>query len=328
VTDDDDEGLLASIKDAVGLGDDDADEAQPADDPDETVRVQADESPADPEPTPSYEATEDDVEPGLLGLLLRAGDYLAWHGDRWEAELKDEPQQAPTPPPPEVWVGTFTLLGEQIPWNMHGWSPRLRHGASLISVGLASLLVLLGIIVELAVGAPTWFLTVLLVGVTVTLAFQLAVFLTDETQPEPVAAPEPEPEPAAAAAGAGGAAWGEVEAPGEEPEPEPEPEPAAPADEPGPLDILTLKCSECGEVFDVEDHGERPLTHTCPGCGADGEIPTSELPDPADLRDEEPDADEPDEAGEPDAPAGDIPEETGDPIPEFNLDDEPDEDQP
>lgn len=34
--------------------------------------------------------------------------------------------------------------------------------------------------------------------------------------------------------------------------------------------ILTLKCGECGTVFDVTDTGARPLYHTCPGCGAEG----------------------------------------------------------
>lgn len=34
--------------------------------------------------------------------------------------------------------------------------------------------------------------------------------------------------------------------------------------------MLTLRCGDCTTVFDVTDTGERPLYHTCPGCGAEG----------------------------------------------------------
>ncbi|MHB8605094.1 MAG: hypothetical protein ACYDCK_07525 [Thermoplasmatota archaeon] len=37
-----------------------------------------------------------------------------------------------------------------------------------------------------------------------------------------------------------------------------------------PAGVLTLKCGECGTIFDVNDTGERPLYHTCPGCGTEG----------------------------------------------------------
>ncbi|HVL86781.1 MAG TPA: zinc ribbon domain-containing protein [Candidatus Thermoplasmatota archaeon] len=33
---------------------------------------------------------------------------------------------------------------------------------------------------------------------------------------------------------------------------------------------ITLKCGNCGTIFDVRDLGTRPLHHTCPGCGAEG----------------------------------------------------------
>ena len=33
---------------------------------------------------------------------------------------------------------------------------------------------------------------------------------------------------------------------------------------------LTLRCGDCGTVFDLSDTGERPLYHACPGCGAEG----------------------------------------------------------
>ena len=36
--------------------------------------------------------------------------------------------------------------------------------------------------------------------------------------------------------------------------------------------VLTLRCGDCGTIFDVTDTGERPLYHTCPGCGAEGAL--------------------------------------------------------
>lgn len=48
--------------------------------------------------------------------------------------------------------------------------------------------------------------------------------------------------------------------------------------------LLTLKCGECGTVFDVPDTGQRPLYHTCPGCGAEGMLKgelTPSAPEPA-----------------------------------------------
>lgn len=294
----------------------------------EPDQVRADPSPAsddpdpdsgpDPEPNP-YEGGPDAAEPGLMGLLFRAGDRLAYQGDLWEARVRDDHTRAPTPPPPPVFVGTFHLGGNEVPWNMHDWSPTERRGASLLAAALASFLVVVGILAQFVAPGATWFLTLLLVGVVVTFAFQLAVFLTAEE----AAAPGREPAPAGATAAGAGAGAATRETAWEEPDEEAAD--AAPADGDEPLDVLTLKCSDCGEVFDVEDHGERPLTHTCPGCGADGEIPASELPDPADLRDD--DADEADDGeSEPEAPAGEIPQETGDPIPEFELDDEDDRD--
>lgn len=294
-----------------------ADSSPVEDEPD--LKQVEDEPEAEPESEPNpYEAGHgaEAAEPGLMGLLIRAGDRLAYEGDRWEARIRDDPQAHPTPPPPPVWVGTFTLAGTEIPWNMHEWSPGVRRSASLVAAAVTSFLVVLGIAAQFLAPGASWFLTLLLVGVVIAFAFELAVFLTAEPRPEPVR----EPAPAGAAAAGAGAAAGGAATKGETTWEEPDEEPAPPAED-EPLDILTLKCSDCGEVFDVEDHGDRPLTHTCPGCGADGEIPASELPDPADLRDEPEEADEGDE---PDAPAGEIPQETGDPIPEFDLDDEDD----
>lgn len=48
---------------------------------------------------------------------------------------------------------------------------------------------------------------------------------------------------------------------------------------------LTLRCGDCGTVFDVADDGTRPLYHTCPGCGAEGVLreptpPVAPAPEP------------------------------------------------
>ncbi|HET6315336.1 MAG TPA: zinc ribbon domain-containing protein [Chloroflexota bacterium] len=35
---------------------------------------------------------------------------------------------------------------------------------------------------------------------------------------------------------------------------------------------IVIRCKQCGEVFPVEDTGERPLATTCPHCGKTGSI--------------------------------------------------------
>ncbi|MHB8585170.1 MAG: hypothetical protein ACYDDF_04955 [Thermoplasmatota archaeon] len=48
---------------------------------------------------------------------------------------------------------------------------------------------------------------------------------------------------------------------------------------------LTLRCSECATIFELEDPGFRPLYHVCPGCGVTGVIeperPSTPAPPPA-----------------------------------------------
>jgi hypothetical protein len=43
---------------------------------------------------------------------------------------------------------------------------------------------------------------------------------------------------------------------------------------------VTLRCGDCGTVFDLADTGERPLYHACPGCGAEG-VMRDPVPGPA-----------------------------------------------
>jgi DNA-directed RNA polymerase subunit RPC12/RpoP len=61
---------------------------------------------------------------------------------------------------------------------------------------------------------------------------------------------------------------------------------SAPAPRPAPR-TLTLRCGDCGTVFDLTDTGERPLYHACPGCGAEGVMRD---PAPAPAQDEPPEA--------------------------------------
>jgi len=44
---------------------------------------------------------------------------------------------------------------------------------------------------------------------------------------------------------------------------------------------LTLRCGDCGTIFDVADTGVRPLLHSCPGCGAEGAL--DDVPEPSDA---------------------------------------------
>lgn len=44
--------------------------------------------------------------------------------------------------------------------------------------------------------------------------------------------------------------------------------------------VVTLRCADCGTVFDLEDPGFRPLYHVCPGCGSQGVLEAEEKPPP------------------------------------------------
>lgn len=133
------------------------------------------------------------------------------------------------------------------------WDMPMRRKASLGVTVLAGALVGFTLVAWLigARGADLFLLVVLLLLI-LALAFQALVVVTGLGQQS------------LAGAGAGAeAAW---EAP-----PEGAPPPAAaPA-------AITLKCSSCGTVFDVQDSGERPLRHTCPGCGAVGELTEADI---------------------------------------------------
>lgn len=141
--------------------------------------------------------------------------------------------------------------------NPGEWEPQQRRTGSLVALGLAVLLA--------AVGVGTWFflkdqgamLYWVLVGLlALVLLFTLALLVlgmrADRAREEPHAphvgptAPHHAEEEAAAY--------------------------AAPAE--SAVKVISLRCGDCGTVFDITDTGERPLYHTCPGCGAEGVLRT------------------------------------------------------
>ncbi|MCA1814454.1 MAG: zinc ribbon domain-containing protein [Halobacteriales archaeon] len=158
----------------------------------------------------------------------------------------------------EAWQQRVPVIGR--------WAPRQRRKASMASTIAAIALLGFAIVAMLSVpsGSQTGtFLLVILVLLLVTFVFQALVVVTGLKQ-------------APAAQAEGNPAWQQAYSP---------PRAAAPATPPAmaPAEAqLTLKCSSCGTVFDVMDTGERPLRHTCPGCGVQGELSEADLgPAPA-----------------------------------------------
>ena len=137
--------------------------------------------------------------------------------------------------------------------NPGEWEPQQRRTGSLVALGLAVALA--------AAGVGTWFflkdqaalLYWVLVGLlALVLLFVLALLVlgmrADRARGHPhaahagPAAPQHVADEVAAAAAATSSA----------------------------VRTLSLRCGDCGTVFDITDTGERPLYHTCPGCGAEG----------------------------------------------------------
>lgn len=137
---------------------------------------------------------------------------------------------------------------------MGGWQPRQRRLASLGSTVAAAALLGFAVLAVLIGGAQAdVFLAVLLVLLIAMFVFQALVVVTGLKQQS-------------LAAGAQG--WEQGLAPPQGAQAQPQ--------------QLTLRCSSCGTVFDVQDTGERPLRHVCPGCGAEGELREEDLgPAPA-----------------------------------------------
>lgn len=130
-------------------------------------------------------------------------------------------------------------MGATATWDMRSWDNGRRKEASIVVMLAALVLVVSGLVLEYALGSTALVLNVLVGLLVVLLLVEAAIHL---------AKPKAAGAAAAHAAPAGGAT-------------------TVPAAEGA---HLTLKCGQCATVFDVPDTGERPLYHTCPGCGAQG----------------------------------------------------------
>jgi predicted Zn finger-like uncharacterized protein len=155
----------------------------------------------------------------------------------------------------EAWQQRVPVIGR--------WQPQQRRKASVASTIVA--LALLGFAVLAVYSVPGGtqtgtFLLVVLALLLATFVFQALVVVTGMRQ---------EPAPALEE---GNATWQQAYAPPSAP-PAAGPAPRAAL----PQEQLTLKCSSCGTVFDVTDTGQRPLRHTCPGCGVQGELSEADL---------------------------------------------------
>lgn len=156
----------------------------------------------------------------------------------------------------EAWEAKVPVIGQ--------WQPAERRKASIGSTVAAVALVLFAVAALLMGGSQLeLFLLVILVLVLLVAVFQALVVVTGKAQ-----APLGD-------GGAGAADWQQAYAP------------LPPAGEAAAAPQVTLKCSSCGTVFDVADTGERPLRHTCPGCGTVGELTEADLGPPPSAAAEE-----------------------------------------
>lgn len=143
------------------------------------------------------------------------------------------------------------MMGVEMHANVRRWEPAQRRVGSLLVLGLA-VLVLAGALVAwyafgVASDALYWTLLAL---VALVLVFEVLLYAL------------PAGARTARHAAMGPASREEYAPPQEQGERAPAPR-AAPR-------TLTLRCGDCGTVFDLTDTGERPLYHACPGCGAEG----------------------------------------------------------
>lgn len=137
--------------------------------------------------------------------------------------------------------------------NVAAWSPEQRRMSSFVVLGLAVAFAAGGLAVWwFAAATPQWVYWALVALLVLVLAFMAALLFLN---PRDKAMPAPETAPEAPPAEAMGAQMAD-------PSPAPVPE----------VRILTLRCGDCGTIFELTDSGERPLYHTCPGCGAEGAL--------------------------------------------------------
>ena len=140
--------------------------------------------------------------------------------------------------------------------NFLTWNDEQRRTSSVVVLGAAVAVALLGVALWYFLAAtPAWVYWLLVGTLAAVLIFMAALLFV----PARAAAPAAEA-PVTEQRYGGPVATSETG--GVTPVP-------APAFEPR---VLTLRCGDCGTIFDLTDTGERPLYHTCPGCGAEGAL--------------------------------------------------------
>ena len=122
-------------------------------------------------------------------------------------------------------------------WDVRAWDTTRRKEVSIVVMLAALVVVVSAVVLEFMLGTSDLVLNVLAGVLVLLLVVEAAVHLTA---------------PKATAAQAEAAPMSGTPAPAAD------------------VAQLTLKCGQCATVFDVPDTGERPLYHTCPGCGAQG----------------------------------------------------------
>ena len=136
------------------------------------------------------------------------------------------------------------VMGVDMDGNLRRWDRDQRRVGSLLVLGVAGLALVAGLVAWYGFDLTAAWLYYVLVGVVV-LALVFQVLVHALTPPK-------------------AAGW----------QPSSAQDPAAPAAPEAPQArgprTLTLRCGDCGTVFDLTDSGERPLYHACPGCGAEG----------------------------------------------------------
>jgi len=152
--------------------------------------------------------------------------------------------------------------------NVTAWPAEERRASSLIVLGVAIVVALAALALWWFVAATPAWLYWALVGLLVLVLVFTAILVFVQRTPKMAAA--------SAAAASAESAPAETPAPSMESSYQPR--------------VLTLRCGDCGTIFDVTDTGERPLYHTCPGCGAEGALRDPVAPEAAPAEEAPPEA--------------------------------------
>lgn len=144
--------------------------------------------------------------------------------------------------------------------NPAAWQSHQRRKGSLAVLGVVALAVVGGLAAYLLAPASAGLVAWILVAVVALALVFLVLLLVLKARPAAAVEAEPQAREEHAGHAHGYAA------------PESAYAPPAPAPAPAQPQTLTLRCGDCSTVFDVTDTGERPLYHTCPGCGAEGAL--------------------------------------------------------